>query len=109
MAPPCRRYLGVRHPVAGVFGVYLFLPFGLGPSPGWHDMYVKAVLNAVRANFPWLRVIDFVGDIRCVDVNGEHDALAAGKTGLMSLLGRIGARYRAKEGKGGGRLVPFGG
>ena len=29
----CRRYLGVRRPVSGVLGAYLFLPFGLGPSP----------------------------------------------------------------------------
>ena len=32
VAPSRRRYLGVRHPVTGVLGVYLFLPCGLGPS-----------------------------------------------------------------------------
>ena len=33
VAPSGRRYLGVRHPVAGVLRVFLFLQFGLGPSP----------------------------------------------------------------------------
>ena len=32
-----RRNLGVRRPVSGVLGVYLLLPFGSGPSPGWND------------------------------------------------------------------------
>ena len=62
-------------------------------------MCVKAVLDAARANFPQLRVVDFADDIRCVGANGEHDALAAGMTGLTSLLDRIGARYHTKEGK----------
>ena len=91
VAPSRRRYLGVRRPGAGVLGVYLFLPHGLGPAPGWNDVCVKAV----RANFPRLRAVDFADDMRCADVNGEHDALAAGMTGLMSLLDRIGPRYHA--------------
>ena len=32
VAPVRRRFLGVRHPLTGVLGVHLFLPFGLGPS-----------------------------------------------------------------------------
>ena len=35
-APSRHRYLRVRRPVAGVLGVYLFRPFGLGPPPGWN-------------------------------------------------------------------------
>ena len=31
VAPARRRFLGVRHPLSGILGVYLFLPFGLGP------------------------------------------------------------------------------
>ena len=30
VAPSRRRCLGVRHPITGALGVYLFLPFGLG-------------------------------------------------------------------------------
>ena len=32
-----RRFLGVRRPITGRLGVHLFLPFGLGPPPGWND------------------------------------------------------------------------
>ena len=37
VAPAHRRPLGVRRPLTGALGVYLFLPFGLGPPPGWND------------------------------------------------------------------------
>ena len=40
VAPSRRRYLGVRHPLSGVLGVYPFLPFGLGPSP-WVERPVR--------------------------------------------------------------------
>ena len=54
----------------------------------------------VRAHCPSLRAIDFVDDIRLVDASGEHDALAASMTGMMSILERLGVRYHTKEGKG---------
>ena len=99
VAPAHRRFLGVRHPTTGVLGVYLFLPFGLGPSPGINDGCVKEVLSVVRSQFPSLRVIDFVDDVRLVEASGEHDALAASMTGMMSVLDRMGVRYHTKEGK----------
>ena len=83
--------------------MYLFQPFGLGPSPGINDGCVKEVLEVVRAHCPSLRAIDFVDDIRLVDESGGHDALAASMTGMMGLLERLGARYHTKRGKGGGR------
>ena len=43
--------------------------------------------------------MDFADDIRLVDVSGDHDALAVGVTGLMSLFEQMGVRYHAKEGK----------
>ena len=100
MAPACRRYLRVRHPLTGVLGAYLFLPFGLGPSPGWNDRCVKAVFDVARPQCPTLRIVDFAGDIRLVGATGEHDALAAGTAGLMSLLDQMGIRFHTKEGKG---------
>ena len=99
VAPSRRRYLGVRRPVTGVLGVYLFLPFRLGPSPGRGDTCVRAAPGAVRVNIPRLRLVDFVGDIRCVYSSGEHDELATGMTGIMSLMDRMGARYHTKDGK----------
>ena len=80
-------------------GVYLFLQFGLGPSPGWTDACVKAVLEVVRFRVPLLRMADFVGDLSLVDESGEDNALAAGMTGALSLLEGIGVRLHAKEGK----------
>ena len=99
VAPIHRRLLGVRHPITGVLGVYLFLPFGLGPSPGINDACVKEVLDVVRAHFPRLQAVDFVDDIRLVEESGEHDALAVCMTGMMSLLDHMGVRYHTKEGK----------
>ena len=44
--------------MSGVLGVYLFLPFGLGPSPGRNDACEKAVLEVPRAHLPRLRIVD---------------------------------------------------
>ena len=99
VAPSRRRYLGVRHPATGVLGVYLFLPFRLGPPPGWGDTCVRAVLGAVRVNIPRLRLVDFVGDIRCAYSSGEHGELAPGMAGFMSLVDRMSARYHTEDGK----------
>ena len=85
--------------MTGVLGVYLFLPFGLGPSPGWDDRCVKAILSVARSHFPATRIVVFAGDIRLVDAAGGRDALVVGASRLMSLLDQMGARYRAKEGK----------
>ena len=96
VAPSCRRFLGVRHPAPGVPGVYLFLPFGLGPSLGWKD---KAALAAAGALLPQSLVVDFADDIRFVGASGERDALAVGMAGVMSLLDQMGVGYHAKGGK----------
>ena len=77
----------------------MVLPFGLGPPPGINDMCVKAVLDVARAHCPRLRIADFVDDIRLVDASGEHDALAASMTNMLSLLERMGVRFHTKEGK----------
>ena len=50
--------------------------------------------------FPSLRILDFASDLRLVDAAGEHDALAAGMTGLMSPLGDMSVRYQTKGGRG---------
>ena len=90
VAPFCWRLLGVRRPVSGVMGAYHFLPFGLGPSPGWDDACVKTILQVGRSRFSRLRVADFADDIRLVTKSGGRDALAADMTGAMSLFGDLG-------------------
>ena len=103
VAPSCRRCLGVRHPLTGVLGVYLFLPVGSGPSPGINDGCVRAVLEVVRAHRPCLRIVDFVDDIRLVGTSGEHDALAASMTNMLAILGRMASVTIRRRARGGGR------
>ena len=62
-------------------GVYVFLPFGLGPPPGWNDIRFKAVLDVARAQFPQLRIVDFVAISGLWAPRGERGALAPGVAG----------------------------
>lgn len=102
-APSRRRPLGVRRPATGILGAYLFLPFGLGPPRGWNDARVKALPEVARSRFQRLGILDFAYDIRLVTTGGERDTLAADMTAVTSLLGDLGIRYHAAEGK---RLRP---
>ena len=102
-APSRRRPLGVRHPATGFLRAYLFLPFGLGPPPGWNGDRVKALPQVARSRFQRLGILDFAYDIRLVTTDGERDTLAADMAGATSLLGDLGTRYHAAEGK---RLWP---
>ena len=102
-APSRRRPVGVRRPATGILGVYLFLPFGLGPPPGWGDARVKALPEVARSRLQRLGVLDFAYDMRLVTTDGERDTLAADVTGATSLLDDLGTRYHAVEGK---RLWP---
>ena len=83
--------------------MYLFAPFGLGPPPGWNDACVKALLKVARSRFQRLGMLDFADDLRLVTTGGERGSLAADMTGVTSLLGDMGIRYHAAEGK---RLWP---
>ena len=98
-APSRRRLLGVRHPATGVLGAYIFLPFWLGPPPGRNDACVQALLMVARSRLQRLGFLDFMDDLRLVATDFERDTLAADMAGVMSLLGDMGIRCRAKEGK----------
>ena len=89
----------MRRPLSGVLGVYLFFPFGLGPPPGWNDKCVRAISTAARSHFPSMRIVDLAGDIHLTDASAGRNELAVGMAGLMSPLGEIGVRFRAKEGQ----------
>ena len=97
VSPSCRRRVGVRRPVGGIWGTFLFLPFGLGLSPGRNDACVKAGLKVVR--FPLLRIVGLADDLRSVDGSGERDVLAAGTAGALSPLEDMGVRFHTIEGK----------
>ena len=82
-----------RHPAT------VFLPFGLGPPPGWGDACVQALLKVARSRVQRLGFLDFTDDLRLVTTDVERDTSAADMAGVTSLLGDMGIRCHAKEGK----------
>ena len=52
-----------------------------------------------RLEVPTLKIIDFVDDLRPVDVPGTHDELAADMVKFKDFLDRPGVRYFTREGK----------
>ena len=64
VAPAPRRFLWVRHPASSRLRVDLFLPSGLGPSPGLNDRCVKEVLAS-------LRIINSADALRMVGLCGH--------------------------------------
>ena len=97
--PVCRRWLGIRHPMSNRLGCYLFLPFGLGPSPGWNDACVKEVLRVLQPVVPRLRFIDFVDDIRMTHDSGEEQPLAHDLNSSRHVLDFLGIRVHTRPGK----------
>ena len=59
-----RKWLGVRHPLTQRLGVFLFVPFGLGPAPGINDRNVAEVIRVCSLQTPELNVVAFVDDLR---------------------------------------------
>ena len=99
VSPRCRRWLGVRHPVTRQLGCYLFLPFGLGPSPGWNDACVKEVLRVCLRSQPKLYIVDFVDDLRLTEQSGEQEPLQQGLDDVRTTGGKMGIRFHTKEKK----------
>ena len=62
----CRRRLGVRHPLSGRVGVYLFLPLGLRCAPGINERFVAAVVKAAARPLR-IHVCRYVDDLRIVN------------------------------------------
>jgi hypothetical protein len=59
-----RRWLGLRHPITGCLGVFLFVPFGLGPAPGINDRNVAEVIRVAKNHVSEVEVTAFVDDLR---------------------------------------------
>ena len=59
-----RRWLGLRHPSTGRLGVFLFVPFGLGPAPGINDRNVGEVIRVAKSHTKDVHVVAFVDDLR---------------------------------------------
>ncbi len=61
-----RRRLGVRHPITKELGVFLFLPFGLGPAPGINDRNISEVVRVCRKAVGGINAVAFVDDLRLI-------------------------------------------
>ena len=62
--PSSRRWLGLRHPATQQLGVFLYLPFGLGPAPGINDRNVAEITRVVSQSVTEVNVVAFVDDLR---------------------------------------------
>ena len=97
--PDCRRLLGVRRPVSGQLGAYLFLPFGLGPAPGINDRNVKELLRVLAVAMPDARYADFVDDLRITHSSGSRVEVESVLRSTIYLLSDMGFRVHSKPGK----------
>ena len=70
----CRRRLGLRHPITGQLGVFLYLAFGLGPAPGINDRNVSEAVRAALTIIPGLLNDTFVDDLR---LTNDHSTFSS--------------------------------
>ena len=70
--------------MSGQLGVYLLLPFGLGPSPRWDGKCVKGVL----------RIADFVDGLHSAEEGRGREQLFLSLAQPPSLLTLLGIRCR---------------
>ena len=54
----------MRHPATQQLGVFLYLPFGLGPAPGINDRNVAEIIRVVNQSVAGVSVVAFVDDLR---------------------------------------------
>ena len=106
IARESRRRLGVRHPSSGRVGVFLFLPFGLGPAPGINDRNIAEVVRVVSHAVGDLKVSAFVDDLRLVnspesyrDPQEDKDTLCFKLCQFKELCEAMGLKVHEKEGK----------
>ena len=86
VSPVAARLLGNGHPVTGRLGVYLSLPSGSGPSPGWDDRCGKEILRVTKTVRPPLVAVDFVDDLRLVAKSGDRTQLFVALARFMEML-----------------------
>ena len=87
-----RCFLGVRRPMSGRLGVYFFLPFDLCPFQKWNDCCVMELLRLVAKVRPSLLIIDFVDDLRLVELSGDRPQLSCDAARHMELQSKVGVR-----------------
>ena len=69
-------------------------PFSFGPPPVWAGRFAEIIRDSAQFQ-PVLRVIDFVDDLRLVDVDGDRTQLS-GAAKLADLHSRMSVRFHAK-------------
>ena len=97
--PASRLFLGVRNPASGCLDVYLFLHFGLRPSPGWDGRRIKEKIRVQAIEPPSRRFVDFAGDLRQVESRGLRNSPFLSAARQMDMLRKLGARFRNEESK----------
>ena len=98
-----RRKLGIRHPITGQRGVYLFLPPGLSSAPGHNEEYVGVVVLAASRGLD-ITVARFVDDLRIVnskklDPLDDEKVLNLHLECLKHNLEELGVKVHTKTGK----------
>ena len=101
VSPASRGYLRVPHPVFGGPGVYL--SSGLAPWPVCTGRCIRPCLRVADSVCPALRMVNFVADLRVVELRGVRNQVSIGMARLMGLLWKLGIRFHAK---GPGRRWP---
>ena len=104
--PSSRRKLGVRHPLTKRIGVFLYLPFGLGPAPGINDANIGEVVRVVVNSVGDVIVVTFVDDLRLLNTPGTYESPEEDYTMLAYKLSEfketcetMGFRIHSKPGK----------
>ena len=95
--PASRIFLGVRNPPSGCLDVYLFLHFGLRPSPGWGGRRVEEKIRVAANEPPSRRLVDFAGDLRQVESRGLRNSPFLRTARLMDMLRKLGACFRNEQ------------
>ena len=67
-----RKWLGLRHSLSKKVGVFLFVPFGLGPVAGINDRNVAEVTRVCKGQVPDVEVVAFVDDLRLFNGGGSQ-------------------------------------
>ncbi len=101
-----RRRLGCRHPVTGQFGVFLFLPFGLGPAPGINDRNMSEIIRVAKLAVGGVDVTSFVDDLRLVNTRvmgrspeDDRSELTFNVAEFKEVCESMGIRIHTKPGK----------
>ena len=86
--------LGFYSPKRKCYGKYDYLPFGLGPSPGFNDASVKEILRLAKQHCN-ISVVDFVDDL--IGHSATEEQAWSDMNALVSFLSDVGIPVSTKS------------